>query len=367
VTTRLNSPKSNNFPLSEEVDLFVLALNIWKKKYFILKSLFLAFILAILYIMISPKQYESQSKLMPEYSNTSQNSASGLLERYGGLLGISNDTYNSSSNAIRVDLYPQIVSSLPFQLNIANTPFYFSELDSSLSLFIYYDSHKKPSVLDSFTKYTIGLPSLLFQQFKSEQKNASSSVNDAINLTRAEQSLIKKLSRNITAELDDETGIITVSARMDTPDLSAQVASHAVNELTSYLTDYRTEKIITDLDFIDQQLDEALLRFETAQQNLATFREQFQSNISVKNQTEQQRLNSEYQIAFNLYNTLTQKKEETKLKLQEETPLFKVLEPVKVPIDDEQNGLIILILFLLIGFTSSIAIILIQNFLKVTN
>ena len=81
------------------------------------------------------------------------------------------------------------------------------------------------------------------------------------------------------------------------------------------------------------------------QEELASFREQYRGNLSVRSQTEEQRLESEYQVAFGLYNTLMQQREQAKLKVQEQTPVFKILEPVQVPHNDEKSGFTILFVF----------------------
>lgn len=126
---------------------------------------------------------------------------------------------------------------------------------------------------------------------------------------------------------------------------AANIAEYAITLLTEYLVDYRVGKELTDLEFIEVQLAEATTRFENAQEELASFREQYRGNLSVRTQTEEQRLESNYQVAFNLYNSLMQQREQAKLKVQEQTPLFKTLEPVQVPQDDESSGFLTLFVF----------------------
>ena len=105
---------------------------------------------------------------------------------------------------------------------------------------------------------------------------------------------------------------------------------------------------------MEEQLATAEARFEEAQLTLAEFRDSNQGTLSAKAQTEEQRLNSEYQIAFNLYNGLTQQYEEAKLKVQEETPVFKTLEAVQVPLEDETSGSMILLVFIMLSGIGSI-------------
>jgi hypothetical protein len=82
---------------------------IFRRRWFIAKSVAICLVLSIITILISPKEYIASSALMPEYSTESQGGAADLLDKYGGLIGLSGSSYASNSNAIRVDLYPQIV------------------------------------------------------------------------------------------------------------------------------------------------------------------------------------------------------------------------------------------------------------------
>jgi uncharacterized protein involved in exopolysaccharide biosynthesis len=111
---------------------------------------------------------------------------------------------------------------------------------------------------------------------------------------------------------------------------------------------------------VEEQLVTAKIRFEEAQQALAEFRERYQGSLSIRNQTEEQRLQSEYQVAFNLYNGFTQQFEEARLKVQEETPVFKTLEPVQVPLNDETSGAMILLVFIMLSGIGSVGWIFIQ-------
>ncbi len=112
--------------------------------------------------------------------------------------------------------------------------------------------------------------------------------------------------------------------------------------------------MLRDLTFVEEQLATAEARFEEAQLTLAEFRDSNQGVLSARAQTVEQPLNSEYQIAFNLYNGLTQQYEEAKLKVQEETPMFKTLEAVQVPLEDETSGAMILIVFIMLSGIGSV-------------
>ena len=343
----------------DEIDLLELAKTIWNKRMFILKIVGIGAFLGVIIALLSPKEYKSTSTLMPEYSTESQGGASSLLSQYGGLLGISGGSYNSNSNAIRVDLYPNIVQSTNFQMQLMQQPFYFSDLDTTATLFEYYTELNSAGVLGFVAEYTIGLPGKILGAIL-PKKELMTSVPGAteeslvLNLSKEEFEVVETLRGKISASLDEESGIVSVTVTLPDNVAAAAVTEYTIRELTEYLTEYRTEKVLRDLTFVEEQLATAEVRFEAAQLALAEFRDSNQGNLSARAQTDEQRLNSEYQIAFNLYNGLTQQYEEAKLKVQETTPVFKTLEPVQVPINDETSGAMILIVFIMLSGIGSI-------------
>ena len=353
-------PADYEYQYDEDViNMLELAKTIWTKRMFIFKLVTIGAIAGMLVALFSPKEFKSTATLMPEYSTESQGGASSLLRQYGGLLGISGGSYSSNSNAIRVDLYPNIVQSTNFQLKLMDQPFYFSDIDATATLFEYYTEHDSPGILGLIAEYTIGLPGKILGiilQKKELMTSVPEVANESmvLNLTKVEAAVINTLRQKITASLDEESGIVSVSVTLPDNVAAAAVTEYTITELTEYLTEYRTEKVLRDLTFVEEQLATAEARFKEAQLTLAEFRDSNQGTLSAKAQTEEQRLNSEYQIAFNLYNGLTQQYEEAKLKVQEETPMFKTLEAVQVPLEDETSGATILLVFIMLSGIGSI-------------
>ena len=343
----------------DEIDLLELAKTIWSKRMFIVKVVALGAVIGVIAALLSPKEYKSTATLMPEYSTESQGGASSLLRQYGGLLGVSGGSYTSNSNAIRVDLYPNIVRSTNFQLKLMDQPFYFSDINQEATLFDYYTELNNLGILGFLAEYTIGLPGKILGAILPKKELMTTVPGDTsesmvLNLSEDEVEIIKLLREKITASLDEESGIVSVSVTLPDNVAAAAVTESTIKELTEYLTEYRTEKVLRDLTFVEEQLATAEARFEEAQLTLAEFRDSNQGMLSARAQTEEQRLNSEYQIAFNLYNSLTQQYEEAKLKVQEETPVFKTLEAVQVPLQDETSGAMILIVFIMLSGIGSI-------------
>lgn len=354
----------------DEIDLIELARTIWENRKLVYRFVAAGIVLGVAVALLTPKEYVSDSTLMPEYSTeSSSGGASSLLQQYGGLLGMNGGTYNSASNAIRVDLYPNIVQSISFQNKLINQEFYFSDYDTTVTIKEYFEEVYSPGFLSYLKAYTIGLPFTILGAIMPSNENDVVSENsrldeDIVSLSKEDMQLIKSLRERVTASLNEENGIISVSVKMPDKVAAAGIAKFTIEELTAYLTEYRTEKVLRDLEYTREQLRKAEERFKTAQLALADFRDSNQGNLTARALTEQERLQSEYDVAFNLYNSLTQQFEEAKLRVQEETPVFKVLQPVQVPVEDETSGAMILVVFVMLSGILSIGWIFIQPFIQ---
>lgn len=305
-------------------------------------------VLGVAVHMLMPSEYLATTTLMPEYSTESLGGGtSQLLQRYGQLLGGATTTYNSTSNAIRVDLYPSIVASAPLLLKLMETPFHVPSQDTTVDLFTYFTEVRRPSAVGHLLGAVVGAPSRLIGTVfgegdarSAQPAQSAESPPEILELTEAQAAVMTMLQDRVMTNLDPASAIVTVSARMEDPVLAAGVARRTVDLLTEYLVEYRLDKVRMDLAYIDEQKRGAQTRFEESQLALAEFVDGNVGMLSARAQVERERLNSEYTIAFNLYNTLSQQYEQAKLKVQEQTPVFKTLQPVRVPLQDTRSGLL---------------------------
>ncbi|MDZ7692662.1 MAG: hypothetical protein U5K69_16300 [Balneolaceae bacterium] len=329
--------------------------------WFIIKSAVIAAVVGVAFSFLLQSEYTSSASLMPEYSTEGSiggGRAQDLLQQYGGMLGIGGGTYSASSNAIRVELYPKIVQSLPFQINLLEHEFHYPEQDTTASLYDYFTTIREASFFDYLYAYTVRLPFtarawMIYWLSDGDQEvvvqEPGDAKSDIYNISKLKMGYIEIMRSRIWVTLDQQSAVINVQVMMPDPQLSAQVARFTIDNLTDYLVEYRTEKIKTDLEYVTGQFNSAEQRFTNIQDSLAEFRDRNRNVATARAQTKEQRLQSEYDIAFNIYNSLAQQLEQTKLRLQEETPVFEVLEPVKVPTEDSSPqrakiGLIFLVL-----------------------
>lgn len=291
----------------------------------------LRFVLAFLvigavYALSQSNVYTAQVTVMPE-AQSSGASKLGGLGSLAGLAGISLDNLGGE-DAIRPDLYPTILQSIPFALNVLNQPVYSSELNTTLPLRAFIRQMGQRGLLGG-----------LMNSFSSDDGEANpgavrdpKNFSQAIEVTKEQDELIKVVQRTVSASYDKKSGMITVAAVEPDPVVAATVARLSLEYLTDYITNYRTEKSRKQVTFLGQQTGEARKKYQNAEYALSNYRDRNRNLYLETAKIEEQRLQADFLLNQSVYNELSKQLEQAKIKVQEETPVFKILEPPTVPL-----------------------------------
>jgi hypothetical protein len=343
----------------DEIDLRDVILPFWNKRFFILKVTAVFLVIGVIWYILSPEEYQASTRLMNESAGGGSSAASGLMQRFG--LNIPGGGDGSGGN-ISAALYPDIVSSTPFLVHIIDNKVYFAEVDSSLSVYDYFTKVKGTPATDIIRSWTIGLPGRVIRwitgpsrhsdlpvtlpEIREQGDDLKHNLDDALieepkepllALNRSQIGVINQLKGRINVQ--SSGSIINVNVRMPDPMAAAALTKVTVNYLTDYIIKYKTEKVRSDLKFVQERYEEAKERFVLAQNELASFRDRNMNVVSARARTEEQRLQNEFDLAFSVYNSLAQQLEQSKIKVQEERPVFSVLEPVQVPINSTEPSM----------------------------
>ena len=314
----------------DEIDLMALVMTIWLGRRTVMKIIGLFLVLGLFIAIFSSKEYSTTVKLMPESGQGSSLGAlGGLASQFGfGGLSASPDGENIPS-----EYYPAIVASFPFMKDLMDYQVMIPEAGEKMSLLYYFSEYSGTAILSSIKKYTIGLPFTLLSVLKGESEEATvvEGIRPTVRLSKEEWRVYEHLVEKISVSKDKETGIIALTVKMPEDYLVADVADRVTEMLVEYVKDYKTEKTRNDLAFIEAQMKDSEKRFEKSQESLAKFRDQSHGRMTEMARTTEERLQSDYDLAFKIYSAMAQKFDETRIKLQEQTPVVKVLEPAIVP------------------------------------
>ncbi len=267
------------------------------------------------------------------------------------MAGVNLKNLNQESIELLPQTYPQILQSVPFQLQLMQSPFSFSDVEQPVTLFEYYTEYSKPGVFSTIKKYTLGLPGVIVKAIKEEEETVKKETdNSIIKLTKEQEGVRKIISENISLDINDKEGYIQLNSYFHEPRLAAQVAQKAQELLQEYITEFKIEKASARLKFIEERYKEKKKEYEKAQAALATFRDRNKNVTSAMALTEQKRLQNEYQLAFDVYSRLAQQLEQARIKVKEDTPVFSVIQPITVPKEKTKpKRKIILIIWIFLG------------------
>ncbi len=335
----------------DEIDLIALAKNIWDGRKLIFKIVLLFALIGLAVAMLTPKEFTASTTLVPQ---TSQGTSKlGGLSSLASMAGF-NINMSQGVTELSPQVYPQIVQSVPFQLEIMNTPFKIEGIDKPVTLYEYYTEYYNPGFLSAIKKYTIGLPGVILKAVRGEQKYSAEIIEtdtvQTIKLTPKQEAVRKIIASSISLSLNDKEGVIELSATFHEPGLTAQVTQKAKELLQQYITEFKVEKATAQMKFVEERYDEKKAEFQKAQAELASFRDRNKNVTSAVAYTEEERLQNEYQLAFNVYSELAQQLEQARIKVKEDTPVFSIIKPVTVPLEKSKpNRPLILIIWIFLG------------------
>ena len=282
-------------------------------------------ILGIIIALSIPKQYTVTVTLSPEMGSDAKASG-GLASLASSFLG---GGVSSSPDALNATLAPDIVASTPFILELFNTKV--QTLDGKLdtTLVSYLDEQKRP-----WWGYIKAAPGMAIGAIKSLFSEGTDTVTtlNPFQLTEKEASKVEGIKQAITAEVDNKTAMTTLTVTLQDPKVTAIVADSVVAKLQQYIIDYRIKKAKEDCAYLEQLYKERQQEYYDAQSKYAHY---FDSNRNIALQSvraEQERLQNDMNLAYQVYSQVAQQLQVARAKIQEEKPVFAVVEPATIPL-----------------------------------
>lgn len=282
-------------------------------------------VLGIIIALSIPKQYTVTVTLSPEMNGDSK--SGGLASLASSFLG--GAATSNSPDALNVTLAPDIVASTPFVLELFNTRVQTLDGELDTTLVAYLDEQKQP-----WWGYIKAAPGMAIGAIKSlfSEKADTVSVLNPFQLTKEESEKVEGLRKILTADVDKKTAMTTITVTLQDPKVTAIVADSVVAKLQQYIIDYRIKKAKEDCAYLEELYKERQQEYYKAQSKYAHY---FDSNRNIALQSvraEQERLQNDMNLAYQVYSQVAQQLQVARAKIQEEKPVFAVVEPATVPL-----------------------------------
>ncbi|WP_303187408.1 chain-length determining protein [Phocaeicola coprocola] len=328
-------------------------MDILRRIYTIRKTLYKAagigVVLGIIIALSIPKQYTVTVTLSPEMGG--DKASGGLASLASSFLG--GGATSNNNDALNVTLAPDIVASTPFVLELFNTRVQTLDEELDTTLVTYLDEQRTP-----WWGYIKAAPGLAIGAIKSlftEEADTTVTLNP-FQLTEKEAAKVKGLRQSILAEVDKKTAMTTITVTLQDPKVTAIVADSVVAKLQQYIIDYRIKKAKEDCAYLEELYKERQQEYYEAQSKYAHY---FDTNRNIAFQSvraEQERLQNDMNLAYQVYSQVAQQLQVARAKIQEEKPVFAVVEPATIPLEPSGSSrkvIVVGIMFLTVCCTGA--------------
>ncbi|MFI3296140.1 MAG: Wzz/FepE/Etk N-terminal domain-containing protein [bacterium] len=345
----------------QEIDLIKLIKDLWqrRKTIFIWCGVGVAFALIIAFSI--PRGYTSETTLVPESS--SSGSQLGNLGGIASMMGV-NLGSSAGADAISVILYPDVVASIPFMTSLF--PMEVNSIDGEIStdLYTYMLEYQKKS----WWRYIIDVPKSMISRFIkwiSAEESIEGSGENGVNiefLTKKEDKVLELLNEAISIEVNQNNGIVTVSVEMQDPQIAFHVAKEVTQKLQYYITNYRTQKSKEDMEYAKEVYITSQAEYYKLQNAYAAYIDENRNITSSLFRVEQERLQNEMSLSYSVYSNLAANYETAKLKVQEQTPVYTIVNPPTIPLRaSSPSKMLILVVFVFLSGCASVVYLIIKD------
>jgi flagellar motility protein MotE (MotC chaperone) len=301
-----------------EMNLADILRPIWEKRKFILILSSVFFLFGLLIAYLTPVEYTADTTMIPQGTSSKNNNIGSIAS----VMGINMGTAIMNEGTFSPSMYPAIIKSTPFCLELMNTEVVVARSEGTpVTLYDYYTNKelRQPDKLAIFRRFTIGLPRTIANSFRKNNNSLQSSVvekrNDStlLKLTPGERSAIGAIKKAILLESNSKEGTVKLGYSFPEPEACAQIAENVRIILEKYVTQYKIDKVKQNLAFVEESYRDARNDFISKQTQLASFRDSNRGLVTSMAQATEERLRSEYSIAFTIYNEIAKQHEQANL------------------------------------------------------
>lgn len=319
--TEKNRYMTDKVEVEDTIDVAALLAKLWDNKRRIIICGVVGAVVGLIMAFSIPKIYKSGTLLAPEVE---QSMGSGISS-IASMMGVSLD---NSVDAINVSMFPDIVVSTPFLFKMFDLEI---ETKDGLKtdLLDYMMNHQKKS----WMMHVVESPFTLLGWILSP-KNEEELEQDYVvtNLPKPVRRAVKSLGEAISVGIDKKTGVTAISVEMQDPYVAATFLNAIVENLKTYMTDYRTAKVKQDVENLTMICEQRKSEYVAARTAYAEYADTHKNLTLYTVQAEQLQLQQEMNLAYQVYSQVATQLEASRIKEQQSKPVFVILEPVTIPL-----------------------------------
>lgn len=309
------------------IDLRKVFKRLKERKRLFIKALSIAFVLSCIWIFPQPRYYMTTITLAPETEMLSSGGSLGALASSFGF-NIGNMT---SSDAIYPTLYPDLMGSSNFIVDLFDIKVVNEDGDIKTDYYTYLTKHRKVSIWGMPVLWLKKQINAWFPKEETMKGNKADGDSDLLILSKEQDAVVAMIQDNITCSVDKKTDVITITVKDQDKLISATMADSVRVRLQDFITDYRTRKARVDLEYYTKLASEAKSEYEKARRLYGSYADANVDLTLTSFKAKEQDLENDMQLKYNAYTTIVTQLQMAKAKVQERTPAFTVIQGASVP------------------------------------
>lgn len=318
--------------LNEEMDFVFLLKYFWKKRTYIIVSSIIGMIFGITVAIVSPVKYKASISFIPQGDKSSQGIGGiGGIAQFAGI----NLSALSSNEMIKPNLYPLIINSVPFQLELMNS-LIIVDNDTTSLLKLYRNENIKNTEVNSESCD-------ITNTFSEQEYEISQIIQD-----------------NVELLVNEEDNSVKIDCFFETQSIASQVCHNTFFILQKFIAEIGVKKVKQQHDFIREKYYEQKLRYDSIQNLIANYQDNNKNIRSAQFQLHLQNLRNENNVIFEIYSGLAKQFENSKINLEKHTIVFSVISPVTPSFNKSKpNRTLIIFVLSFLGFSLGVIIVLV--------
>ena len=239
-----------------------------------------------------------------------------------------NDFYvGEDADALTAQLYPNIVASTPFLVDMLDTRVKTAngKMDTTLQAYI----------ISQFTFFqkVKSLPYVVKRKITDLFKDpiVLGEAGETSYLTEEKNGLVSILRESFEVAVDKKTSVSTIMVTFNDQMVTAMVADTLIVKLQEKITEYRLAKAVDDCKYWEEIYKESKEDYFAKQNEYARYVDTNKNLVKQSVIAEQERLENETLLAYQIYSNVATQLQMARAKVQEAKPAFVVVQPSVFP------------------------------------
>lgn len=314
---------------NHEIDIVAIVKKVLKDKWSLLVFFIIFAVLGIAVALMTPRTYSTDVVVAPELSSGSM--PEGLSD-IASMVGVDLNNGNKSSvDAIYPQIYPDVISSNDFIVQLFNIPVTTEGAKNSKTYFDHITKDAKKGFWDYPKTWMGNIVKKITGKKDTTNLADVSTVIDPVHLNKVQSDIRDAIRSQVTCVVDKKTNVITITAKDFDRFVSAEVADTVQKRLRNYIIEYRTKKFKQDVAYAQSLVDTAEAKYVKTRNAYTAFAE---ANTDVTQEsfvTKRDEMENNMQMRYTNYTQALQQLQVAQAKLREHTPVFTVIQEASVP------------------------------------